>query len=119
MSISEGSIRKNLWPQYLPIVHYWAAMVTFARHDGLHLNEDVNCPDALFDCPKFRTMGKPDGLKGFIRIAESYLFQGIQSIPQRTGPKTPMLDIKKMFFTLHPFIDFSTLTTNRHKLDQG
>ncbi len=30
-----------------------------------------------------------------------------------------MLDIKKMFFTLHPFTDFSTLTTNRHKLDQG
>ena len=117
--ISEGSIRKNLWPQYLPMVHYWGAMVTFARHDGLHLHEDVDCPDAQFDCPKFRAMGKPDGIKGFIRIAESYLFQSIRNIPRRTGPKTPLLDIKKMFFVLHPFTVFSTLAENCHKIDQG
>lgn len=109
ISVSAKSILRNLWPQYLPMAHYWAAMVTFANHDGLNLREDITDPNDILYCQQFRDKNIPDGVIGLAKLAESYLFQGINKIPKRTGPRRPLLDISKMFFVLHPFSTFSAL----------
>ena len=110
-TVSQLSILRNLWPQFLPMAHYWGAMATFDAHGGLNLRDDISNPDDIFCCQKFRDKNVIDGVAGLVRIAESYLFQGINDIPKRTGPKRPLLDISKMFFVLHPFVTFSALHT--------
>ena len=104
--IEQETIRKHIWYQFLPMAHYWAAIVTFNKLEGFHIGNNIDNPDSMFYCQKLREINKPDGIKGLIFLAESYFFQSTGKIPLYSGQTKKLIQNKKMFFVLHPFINF-------------
>lgn len=98
-------IEKNIWPKYLPAVHLWASLLICFRYRDLCPIEDINIY-TMFKSSSLRQLGLRDGLIGFLDIAEGKLFEGLNTFPKRTGPRTPLLNISKMVFITH----------NKHKV---
>ncbi|SHN71569.1 hypothetical protein [Desulfovibrio litoralis] len=109
-NLTKSTIAKVLWPQFMPIVHYWAALNIFYQHNGLSFDDvTIKDPDEMLSCLRLKLLGKKDGVEGLIRLAESYQFRGIATVPRRKGHKHPILDITKMFFIIHPFLEESKI----------
>ena len=103
----EDHIKKNILPAFAPVAHFWAAYVYLLFHNCIDTKEtDV---DAMLACDIRRSQGKVDGLAGFFKISDAYLFDAINLIPQGYGPRISLLDIEKMVVAIHPFHDFSDI----------
>ncbi|MFZ5813272.1 MAG: hypothetical protein ACOY4F_14640 [Thermodesulfobacteriota bacterium] len=106
---SQKHILDNIWPQYLPSVHLWASLISYLWHGAEHVDNAERID--LFCCPKLREKRGSDGIKGFILLAEDYLFDGLRSMPKRTGARKTLLDISKMVFIFHFHRKFSKLVS--------
>lgn len=104
---SHKHILDNIWPQYLPSVHLWASLISYLGHGAEHIDNTDRID--LFCCPKLREKRGIDGIQGFVLLAEDYLFEGLKSVPKRTGARKTLLDISKMVFIVHFHRKFSTL----------
>jgi len=104
--IRSGShVFNKIYPQYLPSIHFWSAYATFYDY-GVEEKLSYEDGGALFCCKERKDQGLDDGLAGFIKLSIAYLMRGINSVPRRRGPKSPLLDPAKLFYILAPNLEF-------------
>jgi hypothetical protein len=86
---------KEFWKEYMPVAHFWAALVINRFYSFV--------PDQL-DCFS-------EGFSQFLRVAADIYNFGINFIPKRAKPKKPFLDTEKCW-VLDSCITPLTLTSN-------
>lgn len=93
-SMSYANFRHNIWPPFKKVGHLWAASCIVAELNKAHgSSHDENSVEAVL-CQHLSRMGLPNGLPGFLVLAESCLKEGRTVDIKRRGPIGPLLDLQ-------------------------
>jgi hypothetical protein len=93
-SMSYTNFRNNIWPLFKKVGHLWAASSIVAELNKTHgSRHDENAVESVL-CQHLSQMGLPNGLPGFLVLAESCLNEGRTVDIKRRGPIGPLLDLQ-------------------------
>jgi len=92
-NMSTRNIRNNIWPQYRPVVHLWAALVAFGIMRPEHYDDIRPESENFLFCPHLDALCLSEDLPQLLSLADYFLQEGAAMNLSRRGPAQPFLDL--------------------------
>lgn len=93
-AMSYSNFKNNIWNLFRPVAHLWAAAHEVAEINKKAMPQTKNTQINAIDCYHMKEMGCPDGLPGFLLIADICRKQGAKVKLSRRGPSGPFFDLE-------------------------
>lgn len=96
----------KVWKDFSPVAHYWASWVFFFLcRENWESPPSGKYPDRhFFSVERFRD-GKPNGFKGFLLVADSFLKWGTIFVPPTSTHRLPLMKMSECYYVCHPFYE--------------
>ncbi|MGV7094506.1 hypothetical protein [Desulfovibrio sp. QI0434] len=104
--ISRSSFSNRIWKEFSPVAHYWAAYEFFSSADGSwECPPPYRYPDQHFFSKERFDAGKPNGFRGFLLVADSYLKWATSFVPPTHAQGKTLMEMRESVYFYHPYYE--------------
>lgn len=94
----------KVWKDFSPVAHYWASWAFFYLcKENCESPPSGKYPDRHFFSLERHKTGKPNGFKGFLFVADSFLKWGTTFVPPTSTHRIPLLKMSECYYICHPY----------------